>query len=59
MEMSLIVIDAHYKWMEVEIISSTTYTPQATLEYLRVTFARFEAAVTDKGTCFNSRVYQV
>ena len=57
MEMSLIVIDAHYKWMEVEIISSTT--PQATIEYLRVTFVRFEAVVTDKGTCFNSRVYQV
>lgn len=57
MEMSLIVIDAHYKWMEVEIISSTT--PQATIEYLRVTFVRFEVVVTDKGTCFNSRVYQV
>lgn len=38
-------------------ISSTT--PQATIEYLRVTFVRFEAVVTDKGTCFNSRVYQV
>ena len=53
--MFLIVIDAHSKWMEVEVVYSTT--SQATIEHLRAIFARFrlpKVIVSDNGTCFTS-----
>ena len=59
-KMFLIVIDAHSKWMEVEIVNSAT--AQATIECLRMIFARFglpEVMVTDNGTCFTSSEFQV
>ena len=51
----LIVVDAHSKWMEVEIVNSAT--SQATIECLRIIFTRFglpEVMFTDNGTCFTS-----
>ena len=38
-KMSLISINAHSKWIEVEIVNSAT--AQATIEHLRASFARF------------------
>ncbi len=38
-KMFLIAVDAHSKWMEVEIVNSAT--TQATIEHLRASFARF------------------
>ena len=58
-KMFLIVVDAHSKWMEVEIVNSAT--SQATIECLRMIFARFglpEVMVTDNGTCFTSSEFQ-
>ena len=57
--MFLIVIDAHSKWMEVEMVNSAT--AQATIKHLRAIFARFglpEVVVTDNGTCFTSSEFQ-
>ena len=57
--MFLIVIDAHSKWMEVEMVNSAT--AQATVEHLRAIFARFglpEVVVTDNGTCFTSSEFE-
>ena len=58
-KMFLIAVDAHSKWMEVEIVNSAT--TQATIEHLRASFARFglpEVVVTDNGTCFISSEFQ-
>lgn len=58
-KMFLIVIDAHSKWMEVEIVNSST--AQATIEHLKASFARLglpEVVVTDNGTCFTSSEFQ-
>ena len=58
-KMFLIVIDAHSKWMEVEIVNSAT--AQTTIEHLRAMFARFglpEVVVADNGTCFTSSEFQ-
>ena len=58
-KMFLIVVDAHSKWMEAEIVNSAT--SQATIECLRMIFARFglpEVMVTDNGTCFTSSEFQ-
>ena len=58
-KMFLIAVNAHSKWMEVEIVNSATI--QATIEHLRASFGRFgvpEVVVTDNGTCLpvvNSR----
>ena len=57
--MFLIVVDAHSKWMEVEIVNSAT--SQATTECLRMIFARFglpEVIVTDNEICFTSSKFQ-
>ena len=51
----LVVVDAHSKWMEIEVVSSGT--TQAMVEHLRTMFARFglpKVIVTDNGTCFTS-----
>jgi len=53
--MFLIVVNAHSKWMEIEVVN--TVTSQATVEHLRPIFARFglpKVIVTDNGTCFTS-----
>ena len=58
-KMFLVVIDAHSKWMEVELVQSAT--AHATIEHLRMIFARFglpEVMVTDNGTCFTSNEFQ-
>jgi len=54
-KMFLVVVDAHSKWMEIEVVN--TATTQATVEQLRAMFARFglpKVIVTDNGTCFTS-----
>ena len=54
-KMFLIAVDAHSKWMEVEMVDSAT--TQATVEHLRSMFARFglpKVLVSDNGTCFTS-----
>ena len=54
-KMFLVVVDAHSKWMEIEIVNTTT--TQTTVEYLQTMFARFglpKVMVTDNGTCFTS-----
>lgn len=54
-KMFLVVVDAHSKWMEIEIVNAAT--TQATVEHLRAMFARFglpKVMVTDNGTCFTS-----
>ena len=54
-QMSLIVIVAYSKWMEIEIIKSAT--AQNTIKHLRMMFARFglpKVLVSDNGTCFIS-----
>ena len=52
-KMFLIVVDGHSKRMEVETVNSAT--SQATIECLRMIFARFaipEMMVIDSETCF-------
>ena len=54
-KMFLLVIDAHSRWMEVEIVNAAS--TQNTIEHLRAMFARFglpKVMVTDNGTCFTS-----
>ena len=54
----LVVVDAHSKWMEMEIVN--VGTTQATVEHLRAMFARFglsKVMVTDNGTCFTSNEF--
>ena len=58
-KMFLIVVDTHSKWMEVEIVNSVT--SQATIECLRMIFARFglpEVMVTDNETRFTNSEFQ-
>jgi hypothetical protein len=50
----LILIDAHTKWIDVHIISSSS---QTTIEKMRATFIILgisETSVTDNGTAFTS-----
>ena len=58
--MFLIIVDAHSKWPEVEIMSSTTSTQ--TIDRLRTIFARYGVpaqVVTDNGPQFKSAVSTV
>ena len=54
-KMFLLVVDAHSRWMEVEIVNAAS--TQNTTEHLRSMFARFglpKVMVTDNGSCFTS-----
>ena len=54
-KMFLLVVDAHSRWMEVEIVNAAS--TQNTIEHLRSMFARFglpKVMVTDNGSCFTS-----
>ena len=54
-KMFFIAINAHSKWMEVEVVNSAM--TQATVECLQSIFARFglpKVMVTDNGMCFIS-----
>ena len=58
-KMLLILIDAHSKWIEVFVTSSSTSA--IVIEELRSTFGRFglpEVIVTDNGTCFRSSEFE-
>ena len=53
--MILLLVDAHSRWMEVEIVNAAS--TQNTIEHLRSVFARFglpKVMVTDNGSCFTS-----
>ena len=55
-QMLLVVIDAHSKWIEVEV--GKYATAEATNQRLQTIFARFgipETVMTDNGPCFSSR----
>ena len=57
--MFLVVVDAHSKWPEVILVSSTTSS--LTIEVLRDLFARFgipEQIVSDNGAQFVSEEFQ-
>ena len=52
-KMFLLVVDAHSRWMEVEIVNAASI--QNTIEHLCSSFARFglpEIMVTDNGCCY-------
>ena len=54
-KMFLLVVDAHSRWMEIEIVNAAS--TQNTIEHLRSMFARFglhKVMVTDNGSCFTS-----
>ena len=54
-KMFLLVVDAHSRWMEVEIVNAAS--TQNTIEHLHSVFARFglpKVMVTDNGSCFTS-----
>ena len=58
--MFLIIVDAHSKWPEVELMSSTTSTQ--TIDQLRTIFARYGVpaqVVTDNGPQFASAEFQL
>ena len=58
-KMLLVVIDAHSKWIEVEI--GREATAGATIQRLRTIFSRFgipETVMTDNGPCFSSKEFQ-
>ena len=51
----LLVVDAHYRWIEVEIVNAVS--TQNTIEHLHSMFARFgflKVMVTDNDSCFTS-----
>ena len=53
--MFLLVVDAHSRWMEIEIVNAAS--TQNTTEHLHSMFARFcspKVMVTDNGSCFTS-----
>ncbi|KAL5505800.1 hypothetical protein EMCRGX_G007305 [Ephydatia muelleri] len=57
-QMLLVVIDAHSKWIEVEVGKDAT--AEATIQRLRIIFSRFgipETVMTDNGPCFSSREF--
>ena len=57
-KMFLLVIDSNSKWLEVELMPSTT--SEATIEKLRETFARYgipEQLVSDNGPQFTSHEF--
>lgn len=57
--MFLIIVDAHSKWMEVHITSSTS--SQVTIDKLRSTFAQFgipDILVSDNATTFTSEEFR-
>ena len=57
--MFLMLVDAHYKWLEVVPVSAATST--ATIEKLRAIFATHglpEKIVTDNGTVFTSEEFE-
>eukprot|EP00731_Ephydatia_muelleri_P017061 Em0010g159a len=57
-QMLLVVIDAHSKWIEVEVGKDAT--AEATIQRLRTIFSRFgipETVMTDNGPCFSSREF--
>ena len=54
----MVVIDAHSKWIEVEVGKDAT--EEATIQRLRTIFERFgipETVMTDNGPCFSSREF--
>ena len=54
-KMFLLIIDAHSRWMEVEVVNMAS--TQNTIEHLRSMFSRFglpQVMVIDNGTCFTS-----
>ncbi len=58
-KMFLITVDAHSKWMEVQVVGAAT--SQSTIEKMRATFATHglpEILVTDNGSVFTSAEFQ-
>ena len=54
-KMFLLVVDAHSRWMEVEIVNAAS--TQNTIEHLHSVFVRFglpKVMVTDNGSCFTN-----
>lgn len=57
--MFLVIVDAHTKWVEVHVMTSST--ANATIESLRTTFAQLglpQTVVTDNGPCFVSEEFE-
>ena len=53
--MFLVLVDSHSKWLEVDIMASTT--TEKTIEALRAHFARFGQLVSDNGPQFTSKEF--
>ena len=57
--MLLVIIDAHSKWMEVYVMTSSS--AKATIENLQITFAQLglpNTVVSDNGPCFASEEFK-